>query len=77
MRKVTDLLEDALNYPDYDRRINFFLAGMLSADANDTPEKEKVNIGYLKDIYEYCCNYEGDKQDYLERTAEKVKQYLD
>ena len=77
MRKVTDLLEDALNYPDYDRRINFLLAWILSADANDTPEKEKVNIGYLKDIYEYCCNYEGDKQDYLERTAEKVKQYLD
>lgn len=55
----------------------FLLAGLLSADANDTPEKEKVNIGYLKDIYEYCCNYEGDKQDYLKRTAETVKQYLD
>ncbi len=76
MRKVTDLLEDALNYPDYDRRINFLLAGLLSADANDTPEKEKMNIGYLKDIYEYCRNYEGDKQDYLKRTAEQVKQYL-
>ena len=50
-RKITDLVEDALNYPDYDRRINFLLAGLLSEDANDTPEKEQTNIENLKEIY--------------------------
>lgn len=42
MRKITDLVEDALNYPDYDRRINFLLAGLLSEDANDTPYERTV-----------------------------------
>lgn len=76
MAKIIDLLEDALNYPDYDKRINFLLAGLLSAEANDTPEKEKVNMGYLKDIYNYCHDYTGDKQDYIRRTADRIKQYI-
>lgn len=77
MPNVTDLLEDALNYPDYDKRINFLLAGLLSADANDTPEKEAVNMEYLKEIYKYCCDYTGDKRDYINRTADRIKQYID
>lgn len=76
MPKVTDLLEDALNYQDYDKRINFLLAGLLSADANDTPEKEAVNMEYLKEIYKYCCDYTGDKQDYIKRTVDRIKQYI-
>lgn len=76
MLKVTDLLDDALNYPDYDKRINFLLAGLLSADANDTPEKEAVNMGYLKEIYKYCCDYTGVKQDYIKRTVDRIKQYI-
>lgn len=77
MAKITDLLEDALTYPDYDKRINFLLAGLLSADANDTPEKEAVNMRYLQDIYKFCCDYTGDHADYIKRTAERIKQYLD
>lgn len=77
MTKITDLLEDALSFPDYDMRINFLLAGLLSADANDTPEKEDINQGYLKEIYKYCLAYTGDKQEYIERTADRIKQYLD
>lgn len=76
MAKITDLLEDAFNYPDYDKRINFLLAGLLSADANDTPEKEAANIECLKDIYKYCCDYTGDKKDYIRRTADRIKRYL-
>lgn len=75
-RKITDLLEDALSYPDYDKRINFLLAGLLSADANNTQEKEAVNLGYLQEIYRFCCDYTGDKSDYIKRTAETIKQYL-
>lgn len=77
MAKITDLLEDALQHPDCDKRINFLLAGLLSADANDTPEKEAVNMGYLQEIYKFCCDYTGDHADYLKRTADRIKQYLD
>ena len=77
MRKVTDLLEDALNCPDYDQRINFLLAGLLSEEANDTPEKETVNRGYLKDIYEFCYNYKGDKGDYINRIADSIRPYIE
>ena len=78
-RKITDFLEEALSYPDYDKRINFLLAGLLSADANDTPEKEKVNIGYLKEIYDFCITYMGmgDKKEYIDRVAERIKEYLE
>ena len=77
MRKITDLIEDALDSPDYDRRINFLLAGLLSADANDTPEKEKVNIGYLEDISKFCNNYNGDKPVYVKRIAKIIAPYIE
>ena len=76
MAKITDLIEDALNYPDYDRRINFLVAGLISADANDTPEKEAVNLGHLQEIYKYCCNYTGEKADYISRISDTIKTYL-
>ena len=76
-QKITDLVEDALNHLNYDKRINFLLAGILSADANDTPEKEVVNTKYLQEIYEFCCNYTGDKKNYIKHTADLIKQYLD
>ena len=76
MRKVADLLEDALNYPDYDKRINFLLAGLLSADANDTPEKEMVNMERMKEIYKYFCDYTGDKREYIRQKADIIKQYI-
>ena len=76
-RKISDLFEDALHSPDYDKRINFLLAGLLSAESNDTPEKEKANMEYLKEIYSYCCAYTGDKKEYIAHIAEKIKEYLE
>lgn len=76
-RKIIDLLEDALNYPDYDKRINFLLAGLLSAEANDTPEKEKANMEYLKEIYDFCITYMGDKKEYITHITEIIKGYLE
>lgn len=76
MEKITNLLEDALTYPDYDKRINFLLAGLLSAEANDTPEKEAVNTEYLREVYKYCHDYKGDKQDYFSHIADSIKGYL-
>lgn len=72
-KKIFGLLNDALTYPDYDKRINFLLAGMLSAEANDTPEKEAVNMGYLRDVYKFCVDYAGDHEDYIKRTAGRIK----
>ena len=76
-RKIADLLEDALFYPDYDKHINFLLAGLLSADANDTPEKEKANMEYLKEIYDFCIEYKGNKKEYVTHIAEIIKEYLE
>ena len=76
-RKITDLIEGALDYPDYNRRINFLLAGLISADANDTPEKEQANIENLKEICKYCNNYDGDKPDYIKRIAEIIVPYIE
>ena len=76
-RKIIDLLEDALCYPDYDKRINFLLAGLLSAESNDTPENEKMNIEYLKEIYSYCCAYTGDKKEFIAHIARQIKGYLE
>ena len=76
-RKITDLFDDAVSYQDYDKRINFLLAGLLSAESNDTPEKEKANMEYLKEIYSYCWAYTGDKKEYITHIAEKIKEYLE
>ena len=76
-QKITDLFDDALSYQDYNKRINFLLAGLLSAESNDTPEKEKANMEYLKEIYSYCCAYTGDKKEYIAHIAEKIKEYLE
>lgn len=76
-RKITDLFDDALSYQDYNKRINFLLAGLLSAESNDTPEKEKANMEYLKEIYDFCITYMGDKKEYIDRVAERIKEYLE
>ena len=76
-RKISDLFEDALHSPDYDKRINFLLAGLLSAESNDTPEKEEINMGYLKEIYDFCITYMSDNKEYIDRVAERIKEYLE
>lgn len=76
-RKISDLVSAALNEEDYEFRINFLLAGLMSADANDTPEKEAKNTHYLNDIYNYCQSYCGKKKEYLMQISKKVKKYLD
>lgn len=76
MATVVDLLKDALSYPDYDKRINFLVAGLLSADANDTPEKEAINKGYLKDVYEYCCHYKGEQKKYINQIKDIINNYV-
>lgn len=77
-RKVTDLLEDAINTEDYKFRINLIVAGLML----DEPEADEENIKnsrqMLLEIATYCKkgNSERDKKDYLCKTAERIESYL-
>ena len=75
-RKVTDLLEDAIKYEDYNKMINFLVAGLVCAESNDTPEKEQQNNKYLQDIYDFCENYSGEQQPYFDHLKKTIRDYL-
>ena len=48
--KISDLIEDALKYDDYEFRLNFLLSGLMSYEANDTKEKEEKCTIFLTEI---------------------------
>ena len=77
-RKITDLVVDALNEDDYEFRINFLLAGLMSEEGNDTPEKEENNRKFLADIQDYLKRYDGDaeKVAYADRIADAINSFL-
>lgn len=78
-RKISDLVSDAFGEKDYRFRINFLLAGLMSAEANDTAEKEEKNHKLLIDICNYCLSYQGDveKVKYARETAKTINRFLD
>lgn len=77
-RKITDLVSDALKEADYEFRINFLLAGLMSAEGNDTPEKEENNRIFLSDIRDYLKKYawESDKELYASRAVDRINTFL-
>lgn len=75
-RKITDLICSALDEPDYKFRINFLLSGLMSEEANDTPEKETTNNELLQDIYDFCNAYSGDKKAYISQISTIIANYL-
>lgn len=77
-RKITDLVVDALNEDDYEFRINFLLAGLMSEEGNDTPEKEENNRKFLADVQNYLKRYDGDseKAAYANRIADAINSFL-
>lgn len=77
-KKITELIESALEYDDYDFRINFLVGGMMSADSNDTPEKIKNNENWLSIIAEYARNYVGspEKEPYFSHLSESIEEFL-
>ena len=77
-RKISDLVSDALNEDDYEFRINFLLAGLMSEEGNDTPEKEENNRKFLADIQDYLKRYDGDaeKVAYADRIADAINSFL-
>ena len=77
-RKITDHVVDALNEDDYEFRINFLLAGLMSEEGNDTPEKEENNRKFLADVQNYLKRYDGDaeKAAYANRIADAINSFL-
>ena len=77
-RKITDLVVDAMNEDDYEFRINFLLAGLMSEEGNDTPEKEENNRKFLADVQNYLKRYDGDaeKAAYANRIADAINSFL-
>ena len=59
---------------DYKFRINFHLAGLMSAEGNDTPEKEENNRKFLADVQNYLKWYDVDaeKAAYANRIADAI-----
>ena len=71
MPKIVDLLDDAMNGPEYEERVSFLVGGLVSEFANDTPEQEAANRAYLKEISDYCRKYTGEHEDFARRISKK------
>lgn len=65
MNRITDLLNEALQHDDYEFRINALVAGLVSAESNETPEKEAKTREWLGKIREFCENYTGEHKEYF------------
>lgn len=76
MDKIIDLIQDALKYEDYNFRINLIIAGLISEENNDTPEKEKQNREWLEEIKKFCDCYDGEKKEYIAHIKETIERFL-
>lgn len=76
--KITDLIQDALDGPDYKFMINMIVASMVSAESNNTQEKRQTNTIRLKEILTFIANYHGDesRKGYLQHLSLTIKNYL-
>jgi len=82
MKKIIELLDDALQYEDYELRINFLVGCLMSYESNDTADKERQSTLYLKEILNYIENkteneVKTDKFDFLTHLKDNIKKYLD
>lgn len=79
MNRITDLVEDALRQDNYKLRINFLIAGLICEEANDTPEKQTANRGYLLEINRFINSYSGDAdvRIFLSGAQKTIKKYLE
>lgn len=77
--KITDLITDALQYDDWEFRINFLVGGLMSYESNDTPEKEMNCNRYLHEISNFCCEYNGSDEQihYFDKLYDSICKYLD
>lgn len=74
---TNDLLNEALQHDDYEFRINALVAGLVSAESNETPEKEAKTREWLGKIREFCENYTGEHKEYFEHILGVVTKFLE
>ena len=76
--KITDLIEDALTYKDYNQRINFLMAALMSEDFEDTEETLEEKNNNLNDIRNWInSRMPDDKSEYLRFITEKITDFLE
>ncbi len=76
--KITDLIEDALACEDYNQRINFLIAALMSEDFNDTEETLEEKSDRLKEIRNWInSRMPDDKSEYLRFITEKITDFLE
>lgn len=75
-RKITDLMEDAMSGDDYKLMGNFLVSGLMFENPDQETEKNCKDM--LLELMHYCesRNGSGKKNDYLIRTADRIRKYL-
>ena len=76
MSTIVDLIRDALNREDYEFRINFLIAGLISEESNDTPAKVAVNKAHLIEIKDFLDSVDEPHREFLKRTSGRIEQYI-
>lgn len=76
--KITDLIKSALEEEDYEFRINFLIAGLMSEESNDTEINILQNKQWLSEIAEFCQAYSGskEKEEYMQRLNKTILDFL-
>lgn len=76
--KITDLIESALEEEDYELRINFLVAGLMSEESNDTEINILQNKRWLSEIVEFCRTYSGnkEKEEYMKHLNKTILDFL-
>lgn len=76
--KITDLIKSALEEEDYEFRINFLIAGLISEESNDTEINISQNKQWLSEISEFCQAYSGnkEKEEYMQRLNKTILDFL-
>lgn len=76
--KITDLIKSALEEEDYEFRINFLIAGLISEESNNTEINISQNKQWLSEIAEFCQAYSGnkEKEEYMQRLNKTILDFL-
>ena len=76
--KIIDLINGALEEEDYEFRINFLIAGLMSEESNDAEINIFQNKQWLSEIAEFCRTYSGnkEKEGYMKRINETILDFL-
>lgn len=76
-RKITNLIESALNEDDYKFKINLLLASLFGG-SDDTEEVLREKDNHLRTIKSWIDegNYPQDKSEYFLKISQNISDYL-